>query len=131
MSMQDPIADMLTRIKNAGMASKEEVSMPFSRMKFSIAEVLKEEGYIKSFRVEGEKPKQELVVELRYHRGESVIDGLKRVSRPSCRTYCASSGIPKVRNGLGVAVLSTPKGIISGRKAKDENVGGEVLCYVW
>ena len=131
MSMQDPIADMLTRIRNAGMAGLDKASMPLSREKQAIAGVLKEEGYIKEFAVTGEGAKRELVIELKYADGKPVIGGMERVSKPSCRVYCGVSEIPRVRNGLGIVVLTTPKGIMSGRKAAAENVGGEILCYVW
>ena len=131
MSMQDPIADMLTRIRNAGMAGLDKASMPLSREKQAIAGVLKEEGYIKEFTVTGEGVKRELVVELKYADDKPVIVGMERVSKPSCRVYCGVGEIPKVRNGLGIVVLTTPKGIMSGRKAAAENVGGEILCYVW
>lgn len=131
MSMQDPIADMLTRIRNANMACLKEVSMPTSLMKASIANVMKNEGYISDFRVDGEGTKKTLFLSLKYFEKKPVIEGLKRISKTSCRLYCNSSDIPKVNNGLGVAILSTPKGVISGKEAKQQNVGGEILCYVW
>ena len=131
MSMQDPIADMLTRIRNAGAASLKEVSMPSSKMKAAIAEVMKEEGYIRDYRVDGEGVGQTLNVALKLYRGKPVIEGVKRISKPSCRVYCGSQEIPRVRNGLGTVVLSTPQGIISDRKARKQNIGGEILCYVW
>jgi len=131
MSMQDPIADMLTRIRNAGAASLKEVSMPSSKMKAAIAEVMKEEGYIRDYRVDGEGVIQNLNVALKLYRGEPVIEGVKRISKPSCRVYCGSQEIPRVRNGLGTVILSTPQGIISDRKARKQNIGGEIICYVW
>ena len=131
MSMQDPIADMLTRLRNAGMAGLESVSMPLSREKKAIAEVLKEEGYVREVKVSGEAPKQQLEIELKYVGDKSVIEGLERVSKPSCRVHCGSGNIPRVRNGLGIVVLTTSKGIMSGRRASREKVGGEILCYVW
>ncbi|MCF7790826.1 MAG: 30S ribosomal protein S8 [Victivallales bacterium] len=131
MSMQDPISDMLARIRNAGMASLLETSMPASKMKASIANVLKEEGYIKDYTEKGEGAAKELVIKVKYYKKFPVIEGIKKVSRPSCRIYCGSNEIPRVRNGLGTVVLSTPKGIICGKKAKELNVGGEILCYVW
>ena len=131
MSMQDPIADMLTRIRNAGAAGLKKVVMPASNEKAAIAAVLKEEGYIGEFAVSGEGAKRTLGIEIKYYGGKPVIAGLERVSKPSCRVHCACAEIPRVRNGLGIVVLSTPKGIISGRKAKAENVGGEIICYVW
>lgn len=131
MSMQDPIADMLTRVRNAGAASLKEVSMPSSKMKASIAEVMKEEGYIRDYRVDGEGAIKNLSITLKSYRGAPVIEGVKRISKPSCRVYCGSQEIPRVRNGLGTVVLSTPQGIISDRTARQQNVGGEILCYIW
>ena len=131
MSMQDPIADMLTRIRNAGAAGLKKVAMPASNEKAAIAAVLKEEGYIGDFAVSGEGAQRTLGIEIKYYGGKPVITGLERVSKPSCRVHCGVAEIPRVRNGLGIVVLSTPKGIISGRKAKAENVGGEIICYVW
>ena len=131
MSMQDPIADMLTRIRNAGAAGLKKIVMPASNEKAAIAAVLKEEGYIGDFAVSGEGAKRTLGIEIKYYGGKPVIAGLERVSKPSCRVHCGCAEIPRVRNGLGIVVLSTPKGIISGRQAKAENVGGEIICYVW
>ena len=131
MSMQDPIADMLTRIRNAGSAGLKKIVMPSSNEKAAIAAVLKEEGYIGNFAVSEEGAKRTLGIEIKYYGGKPVIAGLERVSKPSCRVHCGCAEIPRVRNGLGIVVLSTPKGIISGRKAKAENVGGEIICYVW
>ncbi len=131
MSMQDPIADMLTRVRNAGMAKKKEVSIPMSKMKSAIAEVLKSEGYIADFRVEGEGVEIELILQLKYRSKRPVIENIERVSKPSCRIYCGSEDIPNIRNGLGIVVLSTPKGVISGRVAASEKVGGEILCKLW
>ena len=132
MSMQDPIADMLTRIRNAGAAGLDTVAIPLSREKEAIANVLKEEGYVRSVTVVGEGVKRQIVIELKYDAdGKSIIEGIERVSKCSCRVHCGSREIPRVRNGLGIVVLSTPKGIISGRKAAKENVGGEILCRVW
>ena len=131
MSMQDPIADMLTRIRNAGMAGLATVAIPLSKEKQAVAQVLKDEGYVASFSVEGEGVKRVLSVTLKYADGKPVISGLERVSKPSCRVYCSSTEIPRVRNGLGTVILTTHKGVMSGRKAAKENVGGEVLCYVW
>ena len=131
MSMQDPIADMLTRIRNVAAAGLEKVSIPLSKEKKAIAEVLKEEGYLNSVVVAGEGVKSQIVVELKYAGNTAVIEGIERVSKSSCRVHCGSREIPRVRNGLGIVVLSTPKGIMSGRKAAQENVGGEILCRVW
>ena len=129
--MQDPIADMLTRIRNAAAAGLEKVSIPLSKEKKAIAQVLKEEGYLTSVSVEGEGVKSQIVVVLKYAGVKPVIEGIERVSKSSCRVHCGSREIPRVRNGLGIVVLSTPKGIMSGRKAAQENVGGEILCRVW
>ena len=131
MSMQDPIADMLTRIRNAASAGLEKVIIPLSKEKKAIADVLKEEGYLSNVSVVGEGVKKEIVVELKYVGETAVIEGIERVSKSSCRIHCGSREIPRVRNGLGIVVLSTPKGIMSGRKAAKENVGGEILCRVW
>ena len=131
MSMQDPIADMLTRIRNAGNAGLKQVSIPLSREKAAIVTVLKEEGYITDFAIVGEGVIKNIVVSLKYAAGKPVIAGLQRVSKPSCRVHTSVQSMPRVRNGLGTVILTTPKGIMSGRKAVKENVGGEVLCYVW
>ena len=131
MSMQDPIADMLTRIRNAGSAGLDSVMIPLSKEKEAIANVLKNEGYVSSVDIVGEGVKRQIVITLKYVDGKSVIEGIERVSKSSCRVHCGSREIPRVRNGLGIVVLSTPKGIMSGRKAVKENVGGEILCRVW
>ena len=130
MSMQDPISDMLTRLRNGFMSQQKEVSIPSSKMKVAIAKVLEQEGYIKGFRVSGDV-KKTLVVEMKYYNRRSVVEGIERVSKPSCRLYCGCKDIPKVKDGLGLAILSTPKGILSGKDAEKQNVGGEILCYVW
>ncbi len=129
--MQDPIADMLTRIRNAGSAGLKKVEMPSSREKAAIAKVLKEEGYISDYAVSEDGAKRVLSVELKYANGKSVIEGIERVSKPSCRIHCGSREIPRVRNGLGTVILTTPSGVLSGRAAAKANVGGEILCYVW
>jgi len=132
MSMQDPIADMLTRIRNGGTApNKKDIAMPASKMKKALAGVLKREGYITDFHEEGDGVDKQLLVTLKYKNKESVIEGIKRVSKPSCRIYCGSNDIPRVRNGMGIVILSTPKGVLSGRDAKAEHVGGEILCQLW
>ena len=131
MSMQDPIADMLTRLRNAGAAGLKKIEMPSSKEKAAIAAVLKEEGYISDFAVLEDGAKRILSVTLKYYQGAPVIEGIQRVSKPSCRIHCTCKDIPKVRGGLGTVVLSTPHGILSGRKAKEANCGGEVLLYVW
>ena len=130
MSMQDPISDMLTRIRNAAMSSQKSVVMPSSKMKAAIAKVPLEEGYIAGYHVDGDV-KKTLTVDMKYFMRRSVIEGIERVSKPSCRLYCGSKEIPRVKDGLGIAILSSPKGIISGKEAKAQNVGGEILCYVW
>jgi small subunit ribosomal protein S8 len=130
--MTDPIADMLTRIRNAAGARKASVDIPWSRQKEEIARVLVEEGYLESSSVVENKPRNLLRVGLRYDgQRRSVITGVKRVSRPSLRVYVGVSEIPAVRRGLGVNVLSTPKGILVDRAARRENVGGEVICTIW
>ncbi len=131
MSFQDGISDMLTRLRNASMASLPEVAMPSSKMKLAIAGLLKEEGYVTDFREAETESGKTLTVILKYHKKMPVIEGLKRISKPSCRIYCGASEIPKVRNGLGTVILSTNGGIVSGRKAAMSNLGGEILCYVW
>ena len=130
MSMQDPISDMLTRLRNGYMSKQKEVAIPSSKLKVAIAQVLEQEGYIKGFRVNGEV-KKTLVVEMKYFNRRSVVEGIERVSKPSCRLYCGCKDIPKVKDGLGLASLSPPKGILSGTDAEKQNVGGEILCYVW
>jgi len=132
MSLTDPIADMLTRVKNACLIRKKEVNMPSSRMKEEIARILKEEGFIKNFRVVDDNKQGILNIILRYsEKNESVISGARRVSKPGCRIYCTKYDIPKVLDGLGIAIISTSKGILTGRKCEELGVGGEVLCYIW
>jgi len=128
--MTDPIADMLTRIRNGQRAGKVAVSMPSSKLKQSIANVLKDEGYVAGFQVNEEAGKPVMSVELKYYDGEPVIEMLKRISRPGLRIYKASDELPKVQNGLGVAIVSTSKGVMSDRAARAAGEGGEVLCYV-
>ena len=130
MSMQDPIADLLTRIRNAQLASHPEVSMPGSKAKAAICRVLQEEGYIDSFSIE-EGAKPTLSVTLRYHNGSPVIEELSRVSRPGLRVYKACEDLPEVRGGLGVAIVSTNKGLLTDRAAREAGVGGEVVCTVF
>lgn len=129
--MSDPIADLLTRIRNAGSAQLPAVEIPHSNMKESIALVLKREGYVSDVAVEGVVAKKTIRVKLKYLGRKSVIDGLKRVSTPGLRRYVASDEIPRVRNGMGTAILSTSAGILTGNEARHNNVGGELLCYVW
>lgn len=135
MSMSDPIADMLTRIRNAQQVEKAEVAMPSSKLKVAIAEVLRDEGYIEGYQVQGEAPasagkRAELRIGLKYYAGRPVIERLERVSRPGLRIYRGRNDLPQVMNGLGVAIVSTPQGVMTDRKARTQGVGGEVLCYV-
>ncbi len=130
MSMSDPIADMLTRIRNAQMVEKVSVTMPSSKVKVAIAQVLKDEGYIDDFAVKAEGAKSELNISLKYYAGRPVIERLERVSKPGLRVYRGRNDIPQVMNGLGVAIVSTPKGVMTDRKARATGVGGEVICYV-
>ena len=130
MSMSDPIADMLTRIRNAQMVEKTNVLMPASKVKVAIAQVLKDEGYIENFQVNVADGKSQLEIALKYYAGSPVIERIERVSRPGLRVYRGSKSIPQVMNGLGVAIVTTPKGVMTDRKARAEGVGGEVLCYV-
>ena len=130
MSMSDPIADMLTRIRNAQSVDKAVVAMPSSKIKVAIAQVLKDEGYIDGFQVKSQDGKNELVIGLKYYAGRPVIERIERVSRPGLRVYKGSKSIPQVMNGLGVAIVTTPQGVMTDRKARAAGVGGEVLCYV-
>jgi len=130
MSMSDPIADMLTRIRNAQLAEKLSVAMPSSRVKASIAQVLKDEGYIEEFKVREEDGKSTLEISLKYYAGEPVIEKIERVSRPGLRIYKGRDEIPKIMNGLGIAIVSTSKGVMTDRKARATGIGGEVLCIV-
>ena len=130
--MTDPIADMLTRIRNAIMVNKDTVEVPSSNMKKAIANILLEEGYVSGVQLVEDGYNGKLVLTLKYAgKGHSVINGLKRVSKPGLRTYSDVENMPKVLDGLGIAILSTNKGIMTDRKAKAANVGGEVLCYIW
>lgn len=130
MSMSDPIADMLTRIRNAQQVDKASVVMPSSKLKVAIAAVLKDEGYIEDFQVKGDQAKPELEITLKYYAGRPVIERIERVSKPGLRIYKGRSNIPQVMNGLGVAIVSTSRGVMTDRKARANGVGGEVLCYV-
>lgn len=130
MSMHDPISDMLTRIRNAQRADKASVSMPSSKLKVAIAQVLKDEGYVEEFSVRAEENKPVLDIQLKYYAGRPVIERIERVSRPGLRIYKGSNDIPKVMNGLGVAIVSTSKGVMTDRKARAAGVGGELLCIV-
>jgi len=131
-SVNDPIGDMLTRIRNAGMIRHQTVSMPSSKMKVAIADILKREGFIRDYTVQAGKPCDTLVITLKYTNDRRpVITGLRRVSRPGLRIYAGREEIPQVRNGLGISILSTSKGVMPGYEAWQQHVGGEVLCYVW
>ncbi len=130
MSMSDPIADMLTRIRNAQLVDKTEVTMPSSKLKVAIAKVLEDEGYISGFAIEPNDGKPRLHIGLKYYAGRPVIERIERVSRPGLRIYKNSKMLPQVMNGLGIAIISTPKGVMTDRKARETGIGGEVLCYV-
>ncbi len=130
MSMSDPIADLLTRIRNAQMVCKVTVSVPASKVKAAIVQVLKDEGYIDGFQIKTEEGKSHLEITLKYYAGRPVIERIERVSRPGLRVYKGCGAIPHVQNGLGVAIVTTPQGVMTDRKARANGVGGEVLCYV-
>jgi small subunit ribosomal protein S8 len=130
MSMSDPIADMLTRIRNAQSVDKAAVTMPSSKLKVAIAQVLKDEGYIDGFAIKNEGGKTELEIALKYYAGRPVIERIERVSRPGLRIYRGRQSLPQVMNGLGVAIVTTPQGVMTDRKARASGIGGEVLCYV-
>lgn len=131
MSFSDPIADMLTRIRNAGKAGKPDLVLPYSKQKAAIADLLKVNGYLVECQTIGESAKKELRIVLKYKSGKFVIEGLKRISKPSCRVYAGAAEIPRVQGGFGIAVLSTSEGFKTGREAKSKNLGGEVICHVW
>ena len=131
MVMTDPIADMLTRIRNANQARHETVNVPGSKMKIKIAEILKAEGFIKDFTIEEDGVKKTIVITLKYNGNERVITGLKRISKPGLRIYAKVDEVPKVLNGLGIAILSTSKGVMTDKEARAQKVGGEVIAYVW
>ncbi|MBI5897729.1 MAG: 30S ribosomal protein S8 [Rhodocyclales bacterium] len=130
MSMTDPVADMLTRIRNAQMAEKLSVTMPSSKLKVAIAKVLRDEGYIDDFAIRENGAKPELDLALKYYAGRPVIERIERVSKPGLRVYKGKDDLPRVMNGLGVAIVSTPKGVMTDRRARAGNMGGEVLCIV-
>ena len=132
MSMTDPIADLLSRIRNAQMAKHATVDAPASRLKEEIVRILKDEGYVDDFQTVGEAPKTKLRIKLKYGSGgERTITGLERVSRPGRRVYCGKDSIPRVLGGLGVTILSTPRGIMTGTACRKAGIGGEILCNVW
>jgi small subunit ribosomal protein S8 len=130
MNMSDPIADMLTRVRNGLQAHKSSVSMPSSKLKISIAKVLQEEGYVQGYSVSAQEGKPVLTVELKYYQGIPVIEHVQRASRPGCRVYQGAQQLPRVRNGLGIAIISTSKGVMTDRAARAAGQGGEVLCTV-
>ena len=130
MSMTDPIADFLTRIRNGQLSGKVEIAAPASRIKLALAKVLKEEGYIEDFAVDGDSGKPTVKVRLKYYQGRPVIDRLERVSRPGLRVYKAKDELPKILGGMGVAIISTSKGVMTDREARASGHGGEVLCIV-
>jgi small subunit ribosomal protein S8 len=130
MSMQDPVSDMLTRIRNGQMVAKKDVEMPASNLKKAIASVLKEEGFIEDYSMNDEPVKKVLTITLKYHHGEPVISKMQRVSRPGLRVYKPNNELPKVKDGLGVAIISTSKGVMSDRQARKQSLGGEIVCYV-
>jgi len=132
MTLTDPIADMLTRIRNAGMVRKREVDIPSSKMKAAIAKILKQEGYIKNYKVIDDKKQGILKIFLKYTEDKkNSISGLQRVSKPGCRIYCNKDSVPKVLNGLGVVIISTSKGVFSGKDCEEMGLGGEVVCQIW
>ena len=131
MHLTDPIADMLTRIRNGNMAKHTEVKVPFSKIKESMANILKNEGYITGYEIKEEGNIRDIVVTLKYMDGDAVIRGLKRISKPGGRVYTSVANLPKVLGGLGIAIVSTPKGVITDKECRKHSVGGEVLCYVW
>ena len=132
MTMTDPIADMLTRIRNASAAHHNEVEMPFSKIKLSIAEILEKEGYIRGFEVVKGESYDTLKMSLKYGPNrEQLINGIKRISKPGLRVYTKNTNIPKVLGGLGIAIISTSRGVLTDREAREKNVGGEVIAYVW
>ena len=130
MSMSDPISDMLTRIRNSLLRFKHDVRIPSSKLKEAIANILKQEGYIKDYRVEENDKRTTLIIELKYFKGKPVIESMKRVSKPSLRSYKSVSELPKVMGGLGIAIISTAKGVMTDKSAREHGIGGEVLCYV-
>ena len=130
MSMSDPISDMLTRIRNSLLRFKRDVRIPSSKLKVAIANILKQEGYIKDYRVEENNKRITLIIELKYFKGKPVIESMKRVSKPSLRSYKSVSELPKVMGGLGIAIISTAKGVMTDKSARQHGIGGEVLCYV-
>src|ERR1700753_1243044 len=129
--MSDPISDMLTRIRNGGRALVPVIVLPHSRVQESVAKILKSEGYVSEVPVEGDSKKKQIKIHLKYQGNKSVIEGLKRVSKPGLRKYVGATEIPRVRGGLGVAVVSTSEGLLTDNQARKKNLGGELLCYIW
>ncbi len=129
--MSDPIADMLVRIRNAHMVEKKQVNIPASNLKSAIASVMQQEGYIDSFSVMGESANKTINIKLKYYDNQPVIESLQRISKPSLRVYVASTQMPRIMNGLGIVIISTPKGVMTGQDAAAQNIGGEVLCSVF
>ena len=130
MSMSDPISDMLTRIRNSLLRYKRDVKMPSSKLKVAIVDILKQEGYIKDYRVETHNNRMMLIVDLKYFKGKPVIESLERISKPSLRSYKSVNELPKVMGGLGIAIISTAKGVMTDKSAREHGIGGEILCYV-
>ena len=130
MSMSDPISDMLTRIRNSLLRFKHDVRIPSSKLKVAIANILKQEGYIKDYRVEKNDKRTTLIIELKYFKGKPVIESMKRVSKPSLRSYKSVNELPKLMGGLGIAIISTAKGVMTDKSAREHGIGGEILCYV-
>jgi len=132
MSLTDPVADMLTRIRNALQVKKKDVNIPSSRMKVEIAKILKDEGYIKNFRITEDSKQGILNLTLKYtNENESVITEIRRTSRPGCRIYCNKGSIPKILGGMGIVILSTSEGVATGKKCEELGVGGEIICHIW
>ncbi|MFW6123819.1 MAG: 30S ribosomal protein S8 [Acidobacteriota bacterium] len=132
MTLTDPIADMLTRIRNAGIVRKKEVDIPSSKMKEAIAKILKEQGYIKNYKVINDRKQGILKIFLKYTEDKkNVISGLQRASKPGCRLYCKKDNIPKVLDGLGIVIISTSKGVFTGKDCEEKGLGGEVVCQIW
>ena len=131
MNLTDPIADMLTRIRNANAAKHATVAVPFSRIKESIANILKNEGYIVDYEIKEEGANKDIVVTLKFVDGEEVVKGLRRISKPGRRVYSSVENLPKVLGGLGIAIVSTPKGVLTDKECRKHSVGGEILCYIW
>ncbi|WP_424947822.1 30S ribosomal protein S8 [Candidatus Spongiihabitans sp.] len=131
MSMADPIADMLTRIRNGLQADKAAVAMPSSKSKVAIAKVLQEEGYITGYSVTGDGVKKSLEIQLKYFQGDPVIEEIKRISKPSCRVYASKDDLPTIKSGLGVALVSTSKGVLTDKSARQQGMGGEIICTVF